>query len=93
MAYEDVYQDAKAAEQAALHEGKNANQAYAAWCAVIHQNIAERIQKQDVAHQAALRARLAADRLIYEGGLSVDDVRYQVACKIADDLGMVFHSL
>ena len=90
MAYEDVYKDAKEIERAALAAGKNAHEAYAAWFAVVHCNVRDRIAKQDAAHQAAFRARLAADRLIYEGGLSVDDVRYLDACKVADDLGAAF---
>jgi len=93
MAYEDIYIAAREAEQAALAEGKTAGEAYAAWFAVIRRNVRERIERQDIAHSAAQRARSAADRLLYEGRLSQDDPRYIAAVKHADALGDVFRSI
>lgn len=84
MAYEDIYIGAKEAELEAL---KNGGDGYAAFHRVVSENIRVRLAKQDDLLAKARAARLAADRLLYEGHRAVDDAEYVAACRLADELG------
>lgn len=87
---EEMYAAASEAERLAKEGGLDAAQAYRVWCRVVHEHVAARIAEQDKRWAAAVQARLAADRLIYEGGLPVDHPDYLAACARADELGRLF---